>query len=242
MVLALLFGFAGPGMADTSACPEAIRAAERVAGIPPALLAAIGIVESGRPDPGTGRTLPWPWTINVEGVGSFFETRAEAVAAVQAAQAAGRRSIDVGCLQVNLMHHPGAFATLEDAFDPAVNAAYAAGFLLRLFGQSRDWGAAAAAYHSQTPGVSDEYRRRVVSGWGGAAAFGVSAWVPARPGAGLASRSIRPEPAGGYTPEFRARLARDRADGIALRIAMGILPPPRSGIRPRPLQQARLGG
>ena len=46
------------------------------------------------------------------------QTRQQAVAAVQALQARGVRSIDVGCLQVNLMYHPIAFASLDDAFDP----------------------------------------------------------------------------------------------------------------------------
>ena len=42
------------------------------------------------------------------------------------------RSIDIGCAQVNLMHHPDAFASLEQAFDPMANADYAARFLKQL--------------------------------------------------------------------------------------------------------------
>ena len=74
--------------------------------VPPQLLAAIGRVESGRRDPVTGVWGAWPWTINAEGSGSYFDTKAEAIQAVQALQARGVRSIDVGCMQVNLMHHP----------------------------------------------------------------------------------------------------------------------------------------
>jgi len=68
--------------------------------------------------PGQRQWWPWPWTINAEGQGPYFATRAEAISAVQRLQEQGVRSIDVGCMQVNLLHHPQAFATMEQAFDP----------------------------------------------------------------------------------------------------------------------------
>src|ERR1700742_324258 len=92
-------------------CRQAIRAAARAANIPTQLMAAIAHVESGRPD-GQGGVHPWPWTINAEGEGHFYPTKAAAIAAAQAMQARGVRSMDVGCMQVNLMHHPNAFASL----------------------------------------------------------------------------------------------------------------------------------
>ncbi len=141
-------------------CEGAIAAA-RPAAMPPTLLGAIARVESGRLDAATGRARPWPWTINVEGVGSFFDTKTDVIAAVRATQAKGVRSIDVGCMQVNLMYHPTAFADLETAFDPAANTAYAARFLLALYGQSKDWNLATAMYHSQTQERGEDYQRRV---------------------------------------------------------------------------------
>ncbi len=73
------------------------------------------------------------------------------------------RSIDVGCAQVNLMHHPTAFASLEQAFDPAANADYAARFLKQLWGTTAggNWMTAAGHYHSQTPELADPYRQQV---------------------------------------------------------------------------------
>ena len=127
---------------------------------------AIARVESGRPDPRTGVVQPWPWTINAEGVGRFFDTKEQAIAAVLALQARGVRSIDVGCMQVNLLHHPFAFSSLEEAFDPLSNALYAGRFLAALYGQLASWPVAAAAYHSQTPELGAEYRRRVMIAWG----------------------------------------------------------------------------
>jgi hypothetical protein len=78
-------------------------------------------------------------------------------------QASGKRSIDVGCMQVNLMYHPGAFATLEQGFDPAANAAYAARFLMQLFQQTGTWPKAVATYHSSTPELGDAYQRKVMA-------------------------------------------------------------------------------
>jgi hypothetical protein len=165
-------------------CRAAILAAERGHAIPPRLLAAIGRVESGRKDPGTGSWGPWPWTINAEGTGTFFDTKAEAIAAVTRLHAQGVRSIDVGCMQVNLMHHPNAFASLEQAFDPSANADYAARFLDDLHNQTNDWMAAVARYHSANPAEGAPYAARVAAAWpdeqrlAGTLASGLGASMP----------------------------------------------------------------
>ena len=144
-------------------CRAAITAAAKGQAIPDHLLTAIARAESGRRDEATGAMHPWPWTINAEGQGFFYETKAEAVAAVRAMQAKGMRSIDVGCMQVNLMHHPDAFPSLEQAFDPPANAAYAARFLRQLFGQAGDWTKAVGLYHSSTPELSEPYAKKVMA-------------------------------------------------------------------------------
>ncbi len=167
-------GFAAVAGAQTTppsdpgaACRAAIATAERNRGIPAGLLQAIGRVESGRRDPATGHFAPWPWTINAEGRGMFFPTREAAIAEVRQLQARGVRLIDVGCMQVNLHHHPNAFAGLEQAFDPLANARYAAQFLSELRGAGGDWARAAGHYHSQTPERAEPYRSRVLSAWAG---------------------------------------------------------------------------
>jgi len=144
-------------------CRPALVAAEVRHGIPSGLLQAIGVVESGRRDEATGARQPWPWTINAEGEPHLFDTKVQAVEWVRQAQARGMRSIDIGCAQVNLMHHPAAFASLEEAFDPAANADYAARFLkeLRNTTAGGDWMRAAGYYHSQTPERAEPYRQQV---------------------------------------------------------------------------------
>jgi hypothetical protein len=146
-------------------CRAAIATAERGHAIPAQLLSAIGRVESGRRDPGTGAWGAWPWTINAEGQGSYFETKADAIRAVEALRARGVRSIDVGCMQVNLMHHPNAFTTLDMAFEPAVNADYAARFLGQLHDQTGDWTKATANYHSAYPPEGGPYAEKVMAIW-----------------------------------------------------------------------------
>jgi hypothetical protein len=169
-LFALLLAVAPAGahsMAGTpqAACEAAITAAQERAELPAGLLSAVALVESGRPDPRTGTIRPWPWTINVAGLGYFFLTKAAAVAAVRSLQELGIQSIDVGCLQVNLMYHPAAFASLEQAFDPSSNARYAAHFLNALYERSGSWAQAAGDYHSQTPALGAAYRARVLARW-----------------------------------------------------------------------------
>lgn len=153
------------GPDPTLQCRAAIAQAEREAGIPTGLLQAIGRVESGRRNPETGVAGPWPWTLNAEGRGQFFPTKEAAIAAVRELQSRGVRIIDIGCLQVNLHHHPRAFANLEEAFDPVANARYAARFLTELQSSRADWLAAAGNYHSQTPELAQAYRARVQAAW-----------------------------------------------------------------------------
>lgn len=165
-------------------CDDAGARAEAALQLPTGLLRAIGRVESGRRDPATGAFAPWPYTINANGQGRFFDDAASATAAVRSLQAAGTSSIDVGCFQVNLMHHPLAFARVEDGFEPAANAAYAAAFLAALRQRLGHWEGAVAAYHSATPERGEAYRARVFAAWnpGGAPLGAVqAAALPAAP-------------------------------------------------------------
>jgi len=153
--------------ADEASCERAGAAAEREWQLPPGLLASIGRIESGRYDPAAGRVAPWPWTINAAGQGRYFDSGAAAIAAVQDLLMQGVRRIDIGCFQIDLFYHPGAFATLEDAFDPRSNAGYAARFLAELHDRTGSWEAAIANYHSGVPEEGGPYRRRVMADWQG---------------------------------------------------------------------------
>ncbi len=171
LVLALclmpVFAFAQPMRAAPvrarDLCKMAIGGNAPISGRPVNLLDAIGRVESGRLDPSDGTVKAWPWSVNAEGRGSVFNTKAEAIAGVLALRARNVMSVDVGCMQVNLMYHPSAFASLEEAFDPTLNVGYAAKFLSQLYAETRDWKAAAAFYHSRTPDLALTYQRKVLA-------------------------------------------------------------------------------
>lgn len=146
-------------------CADAIAEQGPAAALPDRLLDAVAIAESGRWNTDRAATLAWPWTVTAEGRGRFLPTRAAAIAEVEALRARGVDSIDVGCLQVNLRYHPDAFTDLEQAFDPSANAAYAAGFLARLFAETGSWHRAVGRYHSATPEFGRRYRLKVIALW-----------------------------------------------------------------------------
>ncbi|MCP5363663.1 MAG: transglycosylase SLT domain-containing protein [Hyphomicrobiales bacterium] len=163
---AILFATVGVARADVwRSCVDAIDRAERQAQIPPGLLHAIGRLESGKWHQDSQSTVPWPWTINAEGAGQYFDSKEEAVAAVEALMARGVKLIDVGCMQVNLYYHGDVFADLEDAFDPRRNAEYASELLNSLYEETGSWDLAAGRYHSATPKFGVPYRERVMASW-----------------------------------------------------------------------------
>ncbi|MBY0292876.1 MAG: lytic transglycosylase domain-containing protein [Alphaproteobacteria bacterium] len=149
---------------SSNSCATHITQYEKTHRIPEGLLHAISKVESGRKDE-TGRIVAWPWTINAQGQGYFFPTKQAAIAAVIKMQNKGIKSIDVGCMQVNLYYHPDAFRTLSEAFDPAKNVAYAAHFLARLKNERASWHTAVAHYHSANPTHHIPYRKSVLAAW-----------------------------------------------------------------------------
>lgn len=155
-----------PTWAETQsgACMDAIAAAQQRHATRPGLLAAIARAESGRPVPPLPGVQPWPWAVNAYGAAMYFDSKAAAVAWTALARQRGVRQTDVGCMQINLQSHPDAFTSLENAFDPAANADYAARFLRRLLADaSGDWDLATGWYHSRTPSLAADYQQRVAA-------------------------------------------------------------------------------
>lgn len=170
---------AEPGVATTPAAPATaamlagnvpsclpeIAKAERRYNIPDGLLVAIALTESGRRDEATGIFAPWPWTINSHGVGTYFDNVDQAAAATATLLTQNIGLVDVGCMQVDLYHHPHAFQTLLAAFDPETNVDYAAQYLTELKGKNGSWIAAVAAYNAGDPSLGAEYVARVLYYW-----------------------------------------------------------------------------
>lgn len=149
-------------MEQAAQCTTAIHDAEGRHGLPPGLLGAIAKTESGRPISSLGDVRAWPWTIDADGQGLFFESKAAAVAWAKQGLDRGVKFMDIGCMQVNLQMHPGAFHSIEDAFDPAANTEYAAHYLRQLQAEAGgNWNVAVGLYHSHTPDLAAAYRERV---------------------------------------------------------------------------------
>ncbi len=167
MLLQPLFAEAAPQVRVTDPafiCSQATRNMEKKHHIKQHLLTTISSIESGRWNEKAQQTLAWPWTINAQGKGYFFDTKADAVKKVRELQAQGITSIDVGCMQVNLLYHGHEFANLEQAFDPAHNVEYAAKFLRSLYeANNHDWLKAAMSYHSSVPEKANIYRKKIVA-------------------------------------------------------------------------------
>jgi hypothetical protein len=132
--------------------------------IPKHLLRSISIVETGRWHSKAQIYLPWPWAINQGGKSYYMNSKKEAVIKVKQMLEAGLTNIDIGCMQINLHHHPGAFLNLNNAFEPKDNIEYAANFLLNNFQQSQNWQQAIATYHSQAE-IGQLYAKKVLKRW-----------------------------------------------------------------------------
>lgn len=139
-------------------CEQAIVNGARRGGIPPEVLHAVALTETGRNQ--NGKMRPWPWAINREGKGFWFKNQEEALAFARESLAEGRESFDVGCVQINYRWHGHAFPSLEQMFDPEYTATYAAQFLRNLYEERGSWSEAAGAYHSLTPDKAAIYRIR----------------------------------------------------------------------------------
>jgi len=143
---------------EAAYCNAAANQASRNAAMPPEVLLALTLVETGRTQ--GGKFEPWPWTVNMEGKGYWFPTRTEAVAFVTQSYAEGARSFDVGCFQINHRWHGQAFTSFDQMFEPLDNAIYAAKFMTSLFNEGGSWAWAAGAYHSRTESLASKYRAR----------------------------------------------------------------------------------
>lgn len=139
-------------------CEKAAVYAAQETGVPLSVLLAISLTETGRTKKSGFR--PWPWTVNMEGKGVWFESQLDALAYVERHFKAGARSFDVGCFQINYKWHGKAFTSVDQMFDPSLNAVYAAKYLTALFNEKGSWEEAAGAYHSRTKKYADKYKLR----------------------------------------------------------------------------------
>ncbi len=140
-------------------CDLAAQNASAQTGVPFEILAAITRAETGKAK--DGQTIPWPWAINENGKGFWFDQPSDAIKHAQSTILSGKTNIDIGCFQLNYRWHGNAFPSIESMISPKQNALYAAHFLKDLHQETQNWLDAAALYHSRTPRFASRYRKRV---------------------------------------------------------------------------------
>ncbi len=86
---------------SNEAVPFGYRAVAAERGIPHTVFYAMALTESGKQVELVDDYRPWPWTLNVAGRGYFYDSRVAAWQALTALLERGKRSIDIGLMQVN---------------------------------------------------------------------------------------------------------------------------------------------
>lgn len=143
-------------------CARYFKYFEKKYDIPRDTLYSISLQETGRAHSARNIRMVWPWTVNVEGKSVYLDSRSEAVKyAIE--QYKNNKSIDVGCMQINLNYHGDGFKTMRHAFNPKHNVAYAAKFLRKHYDKTGDWHKAISLYHSATPHLGEQYRQKVLA-------------------------------------------------------------------------------
>lgn len=145
-------------------CDQAAMVAAQETGVPENLLRAITRVETARPD----NASPWPWTINLDGQGQWFDDQFSAEKAIAELIDQGR-DFDIGCFQINTRWHGDGFSDPAEMLEPQENARYAARYLIELKSELGDWPSAIAAYHSRDADRGASYRDRVAAAYDGLA-------------------------------------------------------------------------
>lgn len=150
-----------PEVNESAKCAKYFRYFEKKYNIPSDTLHSISLHESGKHHSEKKMKMVWPWTANVEGKGYHFDNKQEAINFIGQQYMLGK-SIDVGCMQINLRYHPDAFKTVGHALNPKHNVGYAAKFLREKYNQTGDWHKAIALYHSATPHLGGKYHASVL--------------------------------------------------------------------------------
>ncbi len=141
--------------------PLAYQFAARHADVPPSILFAVALQESGMML--RGRHIPWPWTLNIAGRAHRYSSRAETCSSLRRAlmRVPGTR-VDVGLGQINVGYHGHRVDEPCELVDPYRNLAISAAVLREQHTPDGDWLTAVGRYHRPAGGApAERYRRSV---------------------------------------------------------------------------------
>ncbi len=148
---------------ESRKCSSMFSYFEKKHNLPANSLHAISLQETAKKHSWHNISVVWPWTVmnNKDGKGHHFKTQNEAMNYARMQFLAGNNNLDVGCMQINLKHHPDAFVSLEQAFSPRSNIAYGAQFLSENRKKLGSMEKAIGRYHSATEHLAAKYCRNV---------------------------------------------------------------------------------
>lgn len=148
-------------MLESRKCISQFTHFEKRYNLPKDSLYSISLQETKKKHSKFNIAIVWPWTVNVEGVGYHFKTKTAAVNFTKGQIKQGKKSIDVGCMQVNLKYHPDAFKSINQAFSPRSNIAYASKLLKEKYNKHKNWNKAIGSYHSESADRGKKYSDNV---------------------------------------------------------------------------------
>lgn len=160
-VALLVSGVQAPAAFATDGVPPAYERAARLEDVPARLLFAVALQESGLPL--HGRLIPWPWTLNINGVAMRYANRWDACAALRDSllREPGARA-DVGLGQINVRYYGDRVHQPCELLDPYRNLALAARILREQHRTGEDWSLAVRRYHRPAGGpAAVRYQRSV---------------------------------------------------------------------------------
>ncbi len=150
---------------DTSAnrIPPAYREVANKFNLPEKIFFSIALTESGYKKGGIYN--PWPWTLNIEGMGYRFDSYQETLEKLYSALAVGKK-VDIGIMQVNSYWHKQRVNHLQELLNPHTNLDIAAMILMEQRNKSRNWWDAVGRYHApardeKSKRRAEQYRQRV---------------------------------------------------------------------------------
>lgn len=140
---------------DMQLCDQSIETVSKSTFVPQSVLLKIARLESGRRV--QDQTVSWPWTLNNAGKGYYFSSKSAASRKLRKLRAAGKKNIDVGCMQLNIRWHSRYFADIDAMLSPFENVSYAAKYLEQLYHETGSWEKTVKYYHSRNPKFNSVY-------------------------------------------------------------------------------------
>ena len=160
--LVLIFALLYPAvLAARELPPPAYQLAAAQAQVPPNLLYAVALQESGRSL--RGRVVPWPWTLNVAAQARRYATHRQACADLrQVLRVTPATRVDAGLGQLNVGHQRHRVRQPCELLEPYRNLRLAATILREQYNPDQRWLMAAGRYHRPAGGAAAaRYRQRV---------------------------------------------------------------------------------